>query len=54
MKLMKRFFLAIAALAATLGLSGCGYNEMAQGDQSIKAAWSEVLNQYQRRSCKAH
>ena len=50
MKSIKRIFLAVAALAATLGLSGCGYNDMAQGDQSIKAAWSEVLNQYQRRS----
>ena len=48
MKSMKRIFLAVAALAATLGLSGCGYNDMAQGDQSIKAAWSEVLNQIGR------
>ena len=50
MTLMKRILLAVAALSAALGLSGCGYNDMAQGDQSIKAAWSEVLNQYQRRS----
>ena len=50
MTLMKRILVAFAALTATLGLSGCGYNDMAQGDQSIKAAWSEVLNQYQRRS----
>lgn len=47
---MKRIFLAFAAIVTTLGLSGCGYNDMAQGDQSIKAAWAEVLNQYQRRS----
>ena len=47
---MKRIFLAFAAVIAAAGLSGCGYNDMAQGDQSIKAAWSEVLNQYQRRS----
>ena len=47
---MKRIFLALAAVFAALSLSGCGYNDMAQGDQSIKAAWSEVLNQYQRRS----
>ncbi|MBL8311137.1 MAG: LemA family protein [Burkholderiales bacterium] len=47
---MKRIFLAFAALVTSLGLTGCGYNDMAQGDQSIKAAWAEVLNQYQRRS----
>jgi len=37
-----------AALAASL--SGCGYNTMQAGDQRIKAAWAEVLNQYQRRA----
>ena len=47
---MKRIFLVLAAIVSALSLSGCGYNDMAQGDQSIKAAWSEVLNQYQRRS----
>jgi LemA protein len=36
--------------AITLGLSGCGYNEMQRGDEQIKASWSEVLNQYQRRA----
>jgi len=46
---MKKILIALAAVA-TLGLTGCGYNDMAQGDQGIKAAWSEVLNQYQRRS----
>jgi len=40
------------AIAATLAasLSGCGYNTMQAGDQRIKAAWAEVLNQYQRRA----
>ena len=47
---MKRIFLALTAVLTAFSLSGCGYNDMAQGDQSIKAAWSEVLNQYQRRS----
>ena len=37
-------------LAATLGLGGCGYNSMQTGDEQIKAAWAEVLNQYQRRA----
>jgi len=38
-----------AALAALL-LSGCGYNELQRGDEQIKASWSEVVNQYQRRA----
>ena len=39
-----------AALTATLALSGCGYNDFQKLDESVKASWSEVLNQYQRRS----
>ncbi|MGJ0484696.1 MAG: LemA family protein [Methylomicrobium sp.] len=31
-------------------LSGCGYNTLQSGDEDIKAAWAEVLNQYQRRA----
>lgn len=31
-------------------LSGCGYNAMQAQDEGIKSAWSEVLNQYQRRA----
>jgi LemA protein len=31
-------------------LSGCGYNTLQTGDENIKAAWGEVLNQYQRRA----
>ncbi len=33
-----------------LGLSGCGYNTLQQQDEGVKAAWSEVVNQYQRRA----
>ena len=33
-----------------LSLSGCGYNSMQTQDEQVKSAWSEVLNQYQRRS----
>jgi LemA protein len=40
---------AFAALAL-LGLSGCGYNNFQTLDEQVKAAWSEVLNQYQRRA----
>src|SRR5579864_3265906 len=36
--------------AATFCLSGCGYNRMMQQDESVKASWSEVVNQYQRRA----
>jgi LemA protein len=31
-------------------LSGCGYNTIQQKDEAVKAAWSEVINQYQRRA----
>ncbi len=44
---MKRL---IAMLAAVLALSGCGYNDFQRLDEQSKAAWSEVLNQYQRRA----
>ena len=46
---MRRFVMAIAALC-TLLLSGCGYNELQRRDEQVKAAWAEVLNQYQRRA----
>jgi len=42
--------LAPLFLLATLLLSGCGYNAMQGGDEAVKAAWAEVLNQYQRRA----
>src|SRR5574340_1100984 len=45
-----RRFPAILALAAVLGLSGCGYNDFQRLDEQSKAAWAEVLNQYQRRA----
>ena len=44
---MKRWILVIVA---ALGLSGCGYNDFQRLDEQSKAAWSEVLNQYQRRA----
>lgn len=40
----------IAALTVLLSLSGCGYNTLQSQDEEIKAQWSEVLNQYQRRA----
>ncbi|MBV8031631.1 MAG: LemA family protein [Betaproteobacteria bacterium] len=47
---MKRFLAFAAALLSLLALGGCGYNTLQQQDETIKAAWSEVLNQYQRRA----
>jgi LemA protein len=44
---MKRWLFVIAAV---LSLSGCGYNDFQRLDEQAKAAWSEVLNQYQRRA----
>jgi LemA protein len=41
--------LAAAVLASTL-LSGCGYNQFQAKDEATKAAWGEVVNQYQRRA----
>ncbi|MER2552178.1 MAG: LemA family protein [Thauera sp.] len=37
-------------LAAMLALSGCGYNDFQRLDEQTRSAWSEVLNQYQRRA----
>ncbi len=48
--MIRKFWLAAFALAATLGLSGCGYNDFQRLDEQVKASWSEVLNQYQRRA----
>ncbi len=41
---------ATLALLAALTLSGCGYNNFQTLDEQVKAGWSEVLNQYQRRA----
>ena len=46
----RRLSLASLVLAATLALSGCGYNEFQSLDEQSKSAWAEVLNQYQRRA----
>ena len=44
-----RLWLTPFLLAATL-LSGCGYNDFQRLDEQVKSAWSEVVNQYQRRA----
>jgi len=40
----------IAAATVAILLSGCGYNTLQRQDEQVKAAWSEVVNQYQRRA----
>jgi len=37
-------------LLTALSLTGCGYNDFQRLDEQTKSAWSEVLNQYQRRA----
>ena len=46
---MRNLWAALAALV-TLSLAGCGYNTLQSNDQQIKASWSEVVNEYQRRA----
>jgi LemA protein len=40
----------LAAILASSLLSGCGYNQFQAKDEATKAAWGEVVNQYQRRA----
>ena len=41
----------VLLMASTVALlSGCGYNRIQGQDETVKAAWSEVINQYQRRA----
>ena len=47
MRLLSRSILILALVAL---LSGCGYNAIQQKDETVKAGWSEVLNQYKRRA----
>jgi LemA protein len=46
MKLLRNLLLLLLAVS----LSGCGYNAIQKQDEAVKGAWSEVLNQYQRRA----
>ena len=45
-----RWISTLFALLAALSLGGCGYNDFQRLDETTKAGWSEVLNQYQRRA----
>ena len=46
---MRKLWAAVLILSASV-LSGCGYNDMQRADEQTKSAWSEVINQYQRRA----
>ena len=46
---MRNLWATVTAVSA-LFLTGCGYNTLQTNDEQIKASWSEVINQYQRRA----
>lgn len=46
---MKRLLILLLIPIVCL-LSGCGYNEIQRQDEQVKAAWSQTLNQYERRA----
>ncbi len=47
---MKKLVCTIVACMALLNIGGCGYNTIQQQDEQVTAAWSDVVNQYKRRS----
>ena len=47
---MNRRSVTLALLAIGLAVQGCGYNTIQSQDEAVNAAWSEVVNQYQRRA----
>jgi LemA protein len=49
MSIFRRFAWLLGMLTPLL-LAGCGYNDFQRLDEQVKAAWAEVLNQYQRRA----
>lgn len=49
-KRIRKFILALAAVAATLPLTSCNYNSLVEKQQNVDQAWAQVENQYQRRA----
>jgi LemA protein len=47
--MLRRFIVAVTVATSAM-LGGCGYNDFQSLDEGVKSAWSEVLNQYQRRA----
>src|SRR5687767_295795 len=48
--MLRTMRLPLVLTLVTLFLSGCGYNTLQSEDEQVKASWSEVVNQYQRRA----
>ena len=48
--MLKKWLTVATVVVSLFSLSGCGYNTMQSQDEAANAAWSEVLNQYQRRA----
>ncbi len=49
-RITTRILSLLAGLTLAASLTGCGYNDFQRLDEQSKSAWSEVLNQYQRRA----
>jgi LemA protein len=47
---MRKLLATLVAVSLASTLTGCGYNTLQRNDEQIKASWSEVVNQYQRRA----
>jgi LemA protein len=47
---LRSWLIGLVSVLALGSLSGCGYNDFQRQDEQVKASWSEVLNQYQRRA----
>ena len=47
---LRFYYMGTIAIASMIVISGCGYNKLQGLDEDVKAAWSEVQNQYQRRA----
>ena len=47
---MRKWVMGFIVVLASVNLAGCGYNKLQNQDEGVKAAWSEVVNQYQRRA----
>src|SRR5262245_27145623 len=47
---MRKPLFSLFVVLVSANLAGCGYNKLQNQDEAVKAAWSEVVNQYQRRS----
>jgi LemA protein len=47
---MRKLLLSVCVAVISAQLAGCGYNKLQTQDEAVKAAWSAVVNQYQRRA----